>query len=52
MFSHSLYRVVNVSSRGSHMAAKNCSDELKAKFSSPNNITIPEVEQLMTEFVR
>ena len=46
------YRVVNVSSRVSHMAARKCSDALKAKFSQPNDITVPEIEQLMTEFVR
>ena len=47
-----IHRVVNVSSRGSHSSARKCSDALKAKFSSPNDITVPEVEQLMTEFVR
>ena len=45
------FRVVNVSSRVSHMCAKRCSDALKAKVTDPN-ITVPEVEQLMTEFVR
>ena len=45
------FRVVNVSSRVSHMCAKRCSDELKAKVTNPN-ITVPEVEKLMTEFVK
>lgn len=43
-------RVVNVSSRATHMAASNCSDELKARFTAPD-ITVPEVEQLMAEYV-
>ena len=33
------------------MSAKKCSDALKAKITNPD-ITVPEVEQLMTEFVR
>ena len=33
------------------MAARKCSDALKAKITNPK-ITVPEVEQLMTEFVR
>ena len=48
---HLFRRVVNVSSRVSHMSAKKCSDDLKAKFMDPN-ITVREVEQLMTDFVR
>lgn len=43
-------RVVNVSSRASHGAAKKCSDALRAKFTGPD-VTVPYVEQLMTEFV-
>lgn len=46
-----LCRVVTVSSRAGNMAAKKCSDELKAKFTSPDT-TVPLVEQLMTDFVR
>ena len=45
------HRVVNVSSRVSQMSAKKCSKELNARF-APQTITVPEVEQLMTEFVR
>ena len=41
-----------MSSRAGHAAAKNCSDELKAKFSSTNNLTVPEAEQLMMDFVK
>ena len=40
-----------MSSRASHMAAKKCSDALRAKFTGPD-VTVPYVEQLMTEFVR
>lgn len=43
-------RVVTVSSRAGNMTAKKCSDALKAKFTSPD-ITVPLVEQLMTDFV-
>lgn len=43
-------RVVNVSSTVSSWVAKKCSDSLRARFLKPN-ITVPEVEQLMTEFV-
>lgn len=43
-------RVVNVSSMVSSWSAKKCSDSLKARFLKPD-ITVPEVEQLMTEFV-
>lgn len=43
-------RVVTVSTRGAHMGAQHCSDELKAKFGNPD-ITVPEIEQLMADFV-
>ena len=33
------------------MDAKKCSAEMNARF-APKTITVPEVEQLMTEFVR
>ena len=44
-------RVVNVSSRASHMAAQKCSDELKARFDDPN-MMVPDAEKIMMDFVR
>lgn len=43
-------RVVNVSSMSSQFAARKCSPELNARFVA-QDLDIPKVEQLMTEFV-
>ena len=42
---------MNVSTRLSHMNARKCSDTVKDKLTDPS-ITVQELEQLMTEFVR
>ncbi len=46
---HISFRVVSVSSRGGHLG--NFGSDLKAKFVS-NKLTVSELDEIMTEFVR